>query len=218
MLSFCIFPKPLLLSCRLWIPFVSSFLPLFLVVVVLVFMLVSASLPRSAVPWRLLRVLVFPLFRLHQLQEVWRGSLPPPAGDVLRRQHPAHHLGHQGLHATQIWHQSKPLSDWSLDSACYEWCERALWPAGNHLCGLRLLHLLHAVRLVPDGPRDEEKRDFSRNDQRQNHMTSTPQQPGNEKQKTFNEGTLASEAEFDHDCVIKMQQNQENLFSDELIS
>lgn len=53
---------------------------------------------------RLLRLLVLPLFRLYHLQEVRPVSLSPPAG---HRLHPPHHLGHEGLHAGALRHQSR---------------------------------------------------------------------------------------------------------------
>lgn len=57
--------------------------------------------------FRLLCLLVLPLFRLHNHQEVRSMSVSPPAG---HRHYPPHHLGHEGLHAGTLRHQSKAIS------------------------------------------------------------------------------------------------------------
>lgn len=50
---------------------------------------------------------MLPLFRLYNLQEVRPMSVSPPAG---HRHYPPHHLGHEGLHAGTLRHQSKARS------------------------------------------------------------------------------------------------------------
>lgn len=57
--------------------------------------------------FRLLCLLVLPLFRLYNHKEVRSMSVSPPAG---HRYYPPYHLGHEGLHAGTLRHQSKAIS------------------------------------------------------------------------------------------------------------
>lgn len=66
--------------------------------------------------FRLLCLLVLPLFHLYDLQEARPVPLSPPAG---HRLYSSHHLGHAGLHSGALRHQSRAtnvcccLSHWN---------------------------------------------------------------------------------------------------------